>query len=127
MINCPRCGAATAPGKFCAQCGAPLQAPYQPQPAHKPRTGLIIGLAAGGVVLLGLIGLGMFAAAGDSTPTPTPASSAPATSQPAGQPATGASKTAAKPGWVTGTVSDAAGRPLTVARDQVVVRVTGDL
>ena len=125
MISCPRCGAATAPGKFCAQCGAPLQAPFHPQPARKPRTGLIIGLAAGGVALLGLIGLGIFAAAGDSAPTPS--SSAPATSQPAGQPATGASKTAAKPGWVTGTVSDAAGRPLTVARDQVVVRVTGDL
>jgi hypothetical protein len=125
MITCPRCGAATAPGKFCAQCGAPLQTPVLTHPARQRPAWLTAGLVVGGAALLALVGWGGYALLEGGTPTRSyaPATSAPS-AKPALQPAT---QTAAKPGRVTGAVTDAAGAPLKLQRSQVVVQVTGDL
>lgn len=127
MIACPRCGAATAPGKFCANCGAPLELPASHQPARQRPAWLMAGLGAAGAAVLFLVGWGIYALMDGG---PAPRTPAPASSSPSAQPATkpSASPTsAAKPGWVTGRVTDAAGAPLKVQRNQVVVQVTGDL
>lgn len=130
MSFCPQCGAAITAQKFCAQCGAPLQPATPPQAPRRRPSPLAIGLAAGGVALVALVGVGIYALSGEGSP-PRPSTSAPAASQPstqpAAQPAAKNTTAAAKPGWVTGTVTDASGAPLKLAREQVVVSVTGDL
>lgn len=117
MLTCSRCGAGTVSGNFCGNCGAPFQTPpyaYPPRPGPNWRT---IGLATGCAVLLIVIGWGVYQELGGAALTPK---NAPAASQPA-------STTRAKPGYVIGTVTDAAGAPLKLDRSQVVVQVTGDL
>jgi hypothetical protein len=118
MIACPRCGAGTAPGKFCANCGAPPQHPAATHARQRPAW-LTASLVAAGAALLTLIGWGVYELT--AGPTAQPAQQPTANSKPT------STKTAAKPGRVTGTVTDAAGAPLKVQRSQVVVQVTGDL
>lgn len=127
MVTCPRCGAGTAPGKFCANCGAPLQPPVYTQPTRPRNAWLTAGLVAAGAAVLALAAWGIYELTAGSAPTRTAApttapspSPSPSTPQPKPQPA-------AKPGTVTGTVTDAAGAPLKLQRSQVVVQVTGDL
>ncbi|GAA2513834.1 hypothetical protein [Streptomyces gobitricini] len=67
----PRAG---VPQQYPGPYGGPLPGPYgMPQPPRKKRTGLVVGLVAGGLVLLGCLGLGVkmvVDAAGDDTPFP---------------------------------------------------------
>lgn len=116
MYTCPRCGAGVKPGQFCSNCGAPLQQqPTYTYPTKQGPNWQKIGLAAGCGVLTVVVGLGLYREFGGTTaPLGTPAA----------QPAP---STKAKPGYVVGAVTDAAGAPLKLTRDKVVVQVTGDL
>ena len=76
MVDCFHCGTKNEQGaNFCIQCGAPLTtaapsqggaappevaAPQQSAPPKKKRTGLIIGLIAGGVALIGVLAAAYF-------------------------------------------------------------------